>query len=174
MENAVKEGFWSTEISDTQDAGYPLQMQAMEWRQHHQGRRNNLVQGLTSHAMMMLDPNEPLAKRRFKALYECHHAQTCLATSPDGLRWTPWNRAGTGVGGSQITGRAADTYNQLLWDDSTKEYLLHTRTDFGTDGGWREVRGTRTMRWRGKGNLMDAPMEWETAAEWYLDAEGNG
>jgi len=150
---------------------------------------------------------------KYKSLYECHHAQTCLATSRDGLTWRPWNRAGTGVGGSPITGRAADTFSQLVWEpDSTLEppidgdghglgetsrgrYILHTRTDFGTDGGWREIRGLtltltltliggwreirghRTMRWRGSGKpggrLTESPEAWDVVAEWYLDSEGN-
>lgn len=202
-QRATEMGYFSTELADYRDAGYPLKMKMLgwpgPWQTAWQGRSNNLVAGLTSHATVMRDPNDQTGESRYKALFECHHAQTCLATSPDGMKWRVWNRAGTGVGGSPITGRAADTYSQLLWDpESTLEpsigsegrgsdqeiaargrgrYILHTRTDFGTDGGWREIRGHRTMRWRGTGPLRAEagrePEAWDTVAEWYLDSEGN-
>ena len=54
--------------------------------------------------------------------------QTCLSTSPDGIHFMPANN------GTPVTGRAADTYSQLVWDTSASRYLLYTRTDFGTDG----------------------------------------
>ena len=65
---------------------------------------------------------------------------------------------------------------------------MHTRTDFGTDGGWREIRGMRTMRWAGKEHYPrgtglaegvrtqphpHVAEDWETVAEWYFDAQGN-
>ena len=39
----------------------------------------------------------------------------------------------------------ADTYNTIMWLPERDKYLYITRTDFGTDGGWREIRGIRFM-----------------------------
>jgi hypothetical protein len=55
--------------------------------------------------------------------------RAALAHSGDGIHWTPYND------GNPVTHRAADTYNQIIWDDEVKTYRLFTRTDFGTPGG---------------------------------------
>lgn len=90
-QRAVEMGYFSTELSDYRDAGYPLKMKMLgwphPWREEWRGVSNNLVTGLTSHATVMRDPNDRTGAARYKALYECHHAQTCLATSPDGVYW---------------------------------------------------------------------------------------
>jgi len=68
-----------------------------------------------------------------------------------------------------VTGRAADAWSQILWDEERKRYLLHTREDFGTEGGWREIRGQRTLS---NENIEDFPGNWTVEAKWYLDREG--
>lgn len=83
--------------------------------------------------------------------------------SADGLAWTPLNE------GRPVTYRAADTYNQILWDPTADHYRLLTRTDFGGAGGADELRGHRTMTnkdpWRN-------PTNWKTVGEWNLDKTG--
>ena len=156
--------------SPAAEAGFAFSVDFNRFGPKHRGRRNNIVAtpslgretgsylghqaaysnpnpDLTlnrSHlgyqaAAVTLDTDEPDPRYRYKALYECskpNPVETCLAVSPDGLRFRPWNNA------SSITGRAADTYSQLVWDQANRRHLLYTRTDFGTDGGWRELVGT--------------------------------
>jgi hypothetical protein len=70
-----------------------------------------------------------------------------------------------------VTRRAADTYNQVLWDPIAKTYRLFTRTDFGTPGGAGEVRGTRSMT---NADLKGRPTNWKLVREWKFDKEGKG
>jgi hypothetical protein len=65
-----------------------------------------------------------------------------------------------------VTGRAADTYNQIIWDQSANTYRLFTRTDFGTGGGPGEIRGTRSMT---NPDVNAAPTAWTTVRSWQLD-----
>lgn len=59
---AIDAGFWSTEISDAKNAGYPLKTKAMFWPKPwplaYRYGGNNLVYGLTSHGTVMYDPND--------------------------------------------------------------------------------------------------------------------
>ena len=64
--------------------------------------------------------------------------------------------------GHPISGRAADTYNTLLANDT----VLLSRKDFGTAGGWREIRGFRRMV------LKPESSRWEEESSWYLDRNG--
>jgi hypothetical protein len=87
-----------------------------------------------------LDPHETDPAHRYKACYGNRHKdRACLAHSPDGIHWTPYH------GGEPVTGRAADTCNQLLWNSDAKVYRLFTRTDFGSNAGANQIRGTRGM-----------------------------
>ncbi|MBC7852968.1 MAG: hypothetical protein IAF94_05995, partial [Pirellulaceae bacterium] len=86
-----------------------------------------------------------------------------IATSSDGIQWTPLN------GGKPVTGRAADTYNQVLWDGDAKTYRLFTRTDFGAAGGKTELRGTRSMR---NPDILADPKGWKLASQWKFDKDG--
>lgn len=101
--------------------------------------------------------------RRFIASFDAPGMAAGVATSTDGLQWTPIND------GKPVTHRAADTYNQILWDPTAGTYRLLTRTDFAGGGGVDELRGHRTMvnrdPWRN-------PTNWKTVGEWNLDRTG--
>jgi hypothetical protein len=83
-----------------------------------------------------------------------------IAHSADGFHWVPYNN------GEPVTGRAADTTNQLLWDEEAKVYRLFTRTDFGARGGPDEIRGTRNMI---NLDVKADPKNWRTVRSWMLD-----
>lgn len=102
-------------------------------------------------------------EQRFLGAYDGPGMAAAIATSADGIAWTPLN------GGQAVTGRAADTYNQLWWDERAAAYRLFTRTDFGTAGGAGELRGTRSML---NPNIFADPTAWTTVREWKFDAEG--
>jgi hypothetical protein len=90
----------------------------------------------------------------------------CLAHSPDGLRWTDYNN------GEPVTRRAADTMNQLLWDEDAQVYRLYTRTDYGQGryaGTLDENRGTRDMV---NPDVKANTTAWQTVREWTFDREG--
>jgi len=113
------------------------------------------------------DPHEMDPNHKYKAAYgHSTKIMACLAHSADGLRWTPYNH------GEPVTGRAADTSNQLLWDDRAHVYRLYTRTDFGRGlyaGTLEENRGTREMT---NPDVRADPTAWKTVREWHFDREG--
>ncbi len=132
------------------------------------GRQNNLmgnVGGVSVEFCCFLDPHETDPAHRYKAGYQ--HAKkgaACLAHSPDGIHdWTPYNN------GEPVTGRAADTFNQILWDEDAQLYRLYTRTDFGTPGGDTEFRGNRGMT---NPDVKANPSNWTTVRSWKFDREG--
>src|SRR6185436_15044891 len=100
---------------------------------------------------------------RFIAGYDAPGMAAGIATSSDGIHWTPLNA------GNPVTGRAADTYNQVLWDSKAKTYRLFTRTDFGAAGGKTELRGTRSMR---NPDILADPKAWKLVRQWKFDKEG--
>ena len=102
---------------------------------------------------------------RFIAGYDALGMAAGIATSSDGIQWTPLNS------GQPVTGRAADTYNQVLWDAEAKTYRLFTRTDFGPAGGSTELRGTRSMT---NPNILADPKDWKPVRAWKFDKEGPG
>ncbi len=110
-----------------------------------------------------IDPNEKDAQHRYKAAYDAPGMAAGIAHSADGIRWTPYNN------GKPVTQRAADTYNQILWDSNAKTYRLFTRTDFGTAGGAGEVRGTRSMT---NADVRGNPTNWKLVRNWIFDKEG--
>ncbi len=110
-----------------------------------------------------LDAVEPDPAHRFKAAYDAPGMAAGLAHSADGIHWTPYHE------GRPVTHRAADTYNQVLWDPEASTYRLFTRTDFGTAGGNTELRGTRSMVNR---DLKSAPANWELVREWVFRQNG--
>ena len=114
-----------------------------------------------------VDPNEKDPSHKYKAAVGAAKGDgttTSLAYSPDGLRWRYYD------GGRPITGRAADTINQVLWDPYAKVYRLYTRTDYGSGGGKGEIWGTRDMvnSWK---QLGSHPGDWTTIREWCLGWE---
>jgi len=107
----------------------------------------------------MIDPTLPWGHpEKFKAAYNPGNTMCALAYSADGIHWTGYNN------GNSVTGRAADTYNHLLWDSIEKRYMLLTRTDLGDMGGLKESRASRIMV-HDKGNdIMNYPTAWNTIA----------
>jgi hypothetical protein len=137
-------------------------------REFQGSKENNLLdhQG----AVSFLDPHETDPAHKFKAVHRplestsLPHA-VCLAYSADGLHWTSYND------GKPVTERAADTLNQLAWDERAKLYRLFTRTDFGAGGGPTEYRGSREMI---NPDVKGDPTNWKTVRNWIFDREGPG
>jgi len=84
------------------------------------------------------------------------NCRTRLGYSADGITWKLYN------GGKPVTGRAADTNNQILWDPLKKRYLLQCRQDFAGAGGLGELRGVRIMEHSEGNDLLNHPMAWST------------
>ena len=112
-----------------------------------------------------IDSAESDPQQRFKAGYDAPGMAAGIAHSADGIRWIPYHD------GKPVTKRAADTYNQILWDPEAKTYRLFTRTDFGTAGGSTELRGTRSMT---NAAPKTNPANWSLVREWIFDKEGKG
>jgi hypothetical protein len=130
----------------------------------YSGKDNNLVPLLGHGFTCFYDAHEKDPEHRYKAAYAPHGQDKAgIAHSPDGFHWTPYNN------GEPVTERAADTTNQLLWDDDAKVYRLFTRTDFGEGGGPGELRGTRSMT---NPDIKADPTNWKTVRSWKLDREG--
>ena len=129
----------------------------------YRGTKNNILGDFGMGFSCFLDPHETDPGHRYKAAYgHPTKIRACLAHSADGLRWAPYH------GGEPVTGRAADTYNQLLWDPGAKLYRLYTRTDFGAKGGPDEVRGSRHMT---NPDVKTDPAGWTTVRAWRFDRE---
>jgi hypothetical protein len=114
---------------------------------------------------VMIDPHESDPAHRYKGAYDGPGMAAAIAYSSDGIRWTPYNE------GRPVTGRAADTYNQILWDEAAGTYRLLTRTDIGTPGGSTEIRGTRGMV---NADVKGRPTAWRTVRSWHFNREGAG
>jgi len=109
------------------------------------------------------DPHEKDLLHRYKGAYDAPGMAAGLAYSADGIRWHPYND------GKPVTHRAADTYNQVLWDPLARTYRLSTRTDYGTAGGDGEIRGTRSMT---NADLRNDPKNWKLTNQWIFDRDG--
>lgn len=110
-----------------------------------------------------IDAHESEPKHRYKAAYDAPGMAAGLAHSADGIRWSLYNA------GQPVTHRAADTYNQIIWDEDAAVYRLFTRTDFGTAGGQNEWRGTRSMT---NADVKSKPANWKTIRNWEFNREG--
>ena len=152
--------------------GYAESVDGLNWRKPNLGlvwmngsKQNNIINtewGWTFTCFLDLHETDPA--HRYKACYgDRRKARACLAHSPDGIHWTPYN------GGEPVTSRAADTCNQLLWDSDAKVYRLFTRTDFGSNAGAGEIRGTRGMT---NPDIKEDPTNWTTVRSWKFDREG--
>jgi len=97
--------------------------------------------------------------QRYLAAFSTPSVEAGIAISSDGLSFTALN------GGAPVTGRASDTYDQLLFDPVRGQYRLNTRTDFGDAGGSGEIRGVRTMV---NSDIVGTPTAWTTISEWSL------
>ncbi len=110
-----------------------------------------------------IDPHETDSEHRYKSAYDAPGMAAGLAHSADGVRWTPYNS------GKPVTHRAADTYNQIIWDEDAKVYRLFTRTDFGTAGGSGEWRGVRSMT---NPDVKANPAQWKLVRNWAFNKHG--
>ena len=121
--------------------------------------RSNIVLPATGQAVMLDSTVDWGAPDKYKAAY-MHvdsSGDTCaanLAYSADGIHWKPYND------GKQVTHRAADTHNQILWDPLRQAYRLSTRTDMARRGEpeWRSVR----IMYHENNDLMNHPTAWKT------------
>ncbi len=108
------------------------------------------------------DARETDPAHRYKACYgHDRKARAALAHSRDGIHWIPYNS------GEPVVARAADTYNQVLWDEAAGLYRLYTRTDYGEN--W-EVRGNRSET---NPDLKANPTGWTRGRSWKFDREGD-
>src|SRR5690606_18648585 len=113
---------------------------------------------------LSFDPHETDSRHRYKAASgRARVTMASLMHSPDGIHWESYNE------GEPVTGRAADTQNQLLWDDEAQLYRLYTRTDYRI-GDFKDVRGHRVMVNR---DLKADPKNWTTVREWRFDREND-
>ncbi len=131
----------------------------------YQGSKDNNIVDSRS-LTCYLDPHETDPAHKYKTVYSSEKSMACLAHSPDGFIWTPYNN------GQPVTGRASDTINQILWDEDAGVYRLYTRTDYGRGlygGSLDEDRGTRDMT---NPDVKANPTNWKTIREWHFDREG--
>ena len=104
--------------------GYAESQDGLHWTKPNLGTHE--YQGSTENNITdpmgfgcFLDAHEMDPQHKYKSAYgHPTKIMACLAHSPDGFRWTPYND------GNPVTGRAADTSNQLLWDEDAKVYRL--------------------------------------------------
>lgn len=125
------------------------------------GGRTNLItyrgadHGTFFEAAVMIDPTVPWGHpERYKAAYNPGNTMCAIAYSSDGIHWNGYND------GNSVTGRAADTFNQIIWDPIARRYMLITRTDLGSEGGATEERATRIMVHGRDNDLMNYPEAW--------------
>jgi hypothetical protein len=142
-----------------------------KYAESEDGLSFSTISGLTgihskSHTLtVFIDSHETDPDHRFKAAYDGPAMMAAIAHSADGINWTPYND------GNPVTHRAADTLNQILWDEGAQTYRLFTRTDFGAMGGDDEIRGSRGMV---NPDVKANPTDWTTTSEWIFDREGEG
>lgn len=110
-----------------------------------------------------IDLNASDSSKKFIAGYDAPGMAAGIAVSGDGINWKPLND------GKPVTHRAADTYNQVIWDNTAGHYKLFTRTDFGTGGGTGEVRGHRVMM---NPDIYADPTNWKPVKEWIFHIHG--
>jgi len=144
--------------------GYAESKDGVNWTQPPVGKdgKNNIVH-LSQGFSCTVDPSLPWGHpEKYKAAFDDNRDRTCqavIAFSADGIHWTEYND------GKSVTGRAADTQNQLLWDPVAKRYCLLTRTDLGGHGGSSESRSQRIMVHTKNNDLNNHPTAWETIAD---------
>ena len=113
---------------------------------------SNLQEHTVRSASVSVTPLSGDDGRKFVMGYSCsddHGGQlerTCVATSCDGHFWQPLNNTGNtgspGACGPACTS-SGNTVNTIYFDHLQNKYRLVNRREFGTNVGWREIRGTR-------------------------------
>ena len=126
--------------------------------------KSNIVFDARGHMSVFIDSHETDPRHRYKAAYYGPGVRAALAHSADGIQWISYNQ------GQPVTGRAADTHNQILWDPLARVYRLYTRSDFGDDEV-NEWRGNRSMV---NPDVKADPTGWTTVRSWKFDREGAG
>ena len=126
------------------------------------GGESNIVHQSQSFSAS-IDPTLPWGHpEKYKAAFDSNLdrvCQPCLAHSADGIHWSDYNE------GKPVTGRAADFFDQLLWDPIVKKYRLTCRTDMRGQGGSREYRSVRIMLHDRGNDLKNHPTAWKTVAD---------
>mmetsp|Transcript_30546 Transcript_30546/g.74394 ORF Transcript_30546/g.74394 Transcript_30546/m.74394 type:complete len:669 (+) Transcript_30546:132-2138(+) len=148
-------------------------------------RHNGVVNYPSTDTCVLRDEHERRPRYRYKMTYNCFQNgwqryeidndhepsyrrrrtidHTCLATSPDGLRWEDHGR---------IFGGATDT-QPCLYHDSPGNYTYILRKDFHTAQATREIRGTQlyTISYdEFHRNLNeDGPLPFHLVTRFYLD-----
>ena len=119
-----------------------------------------------------IDPSLPYGSpEKYKVAFfpRVGGCRTRIGYSADGLSWNLYND------GKDVTYRAADFSNQIVWNPNTKSYLLLCREDFaakvkdGSDGGKEEHRGVRIMVHEQANDLINHPTAWKTLNKFVLD-----
>jgi hypothetical protein len=122
------------------------------------------TQGTFYEASFMIDPTVPWGhNEKYKSAFNPGNVRCAIAHSADGIQWTGYND------GNSVTGRAADTFNQILWDPIGNRYMLITRTDLGDIGGLKESRASRIMVHEKNNDLTAYPAAWKTLANVNVD-----
>ena len=155
--------------------GYAESVDGIHWTKPFiaEDGKSNLIthggktRGTFYEASFMIDPNLPWRHpEKYKAAYNPGNVQCAIAHSEDGIHWVGYND------GKSVTGRAADTFNQILWDSIGKRYMLITRTDLGDMGGLKESRASRVMAHDKNNDLNAHPTAWKTLANINVDDPG--
>ena len=132
---------------------------------------------------VMRDGERAHADHAFKLGYHCGNYKstesTCVASSADGIAWTPWGggkRANAEARCDQLRqccgpgcASAADTYNCMYRRAADGAHLLINRRNYGTKRAWREIRGVRLSANR---HLWHNFTGFGVVSEWYLDRLG--
>jgi hypothetical protein len=152
--------------------GYAESKDGMRWTKPlvSQDGNSNLIthrgstHGTFYEASFMVDPTVPWGHpEKYKSAFNPGNTQCAIGHSADGIHWKSYNS------GRSVTGRAADTFNQILWDPIAKRYMLLTRTDLGAEGGFQESRSTRVMVHEKGSDLIAYPEDWNTLANVNVD-----
>ncbi len=152
--------------------GYAESKDGIHWTKPivSQNGNSNLIthrgktRGTFYEASFMIDPTVSWGhQEKYKSAFNPGNTQCAIAHSADGIHWKSYN------GGRSVTGRAADTFNQILWDPIAKRYVLTTRTDMGAEGGLEESRATRIMVHEKGNDLVAYPAAWKTLANVKVD-----
>ena len=154
--------------------GYAYSVDGINWIKPKLGlvdfggsRQNNIVDvdlGLAYAFSCFIDPHETDPRQKYKCCWgHPGKIRACLGYSADGIRWTAYNR------GEPVTGRAADTHSDLVWDEDAGVYRLFTRTDYrGLIKAEMEVRGHRVMT---NPDIKRDPTGWRLGRSWYFNRE---
>jgi len=156
--------------------GYAESKDGINWTKPivSQDGKSNLIpfrgsnSGKFYESSFMIDPTVPWGHpEKYKAAHNSGTTMCALAYSADGIHWSSYND------GKPVTGRAADTHNQILWDPIQNRYMLLTRTDQGNIWGQGESRATRIMVHEKENNLLDYPTAWKTLIVINVDDPSN-